>query len=207
MADISTWLKDLLPRTPGASRAVVTREFFNTCREFYEQSLAWQQALAAVNLVNGTSAYTPTDPDANSEVLKVLGVVVDNIPIGAAAHRPVLSDGGSNRPRCWYITGYKTANLFPTPNEDLAGGLVFYVALKPTVVATVVPDIALVRHYDALLDGCLGRLYAHPAKPYSNIAGAEYHLKRFRNAIALYKGEARQGYAQAQNWRFPSFAM
>lgn len=207
MADISTWLKDLLPRTPGASRAVVTREFSNTCREFYEQSLAWQQPLTAVNIVNGTNSYTPTDPDADSEVVRVLGVIVNDFPIAAAPQRPVLADSGSNRPRCWYISGYKTAVLYPTPNEDLTGGLIFYVALKPTVAATVLPDIALARHYEGLLDGCLGRLYAHPAKPYSNIEGAGYHLKRFRNAIALYKGEAKQGYAQAQNWRFPQFAM
>jgi hypothetical protein len=106
----------------------------------------------------------------------------------------------------WYSTAPNIIRLFPTPNEALADGMVPYVALMPAVATIVLPEISLVRHFEALFDGALGRLYAHPAKPYSNSEGAAYHLRRYRNAIALHRAEAKQGYAGATTWRFPAFA-
>ena len=206
MADISTWLKDLLPRTPGASRVVVGREFINMAREFYEQSLSWRVTLTAVDLVADTAEYTLTPPSAESVICGVLGVQVDNRDIPPSYRKPTREDQGSNRPSTWYITAPATVRLFPTPSAALTGGLVPYVALMPAVAATTLPEISLVHHYEALLDGAFGRLYAHPAKPYSNVAGAEYHLRRFRNAIALHRGEAKLGNIGAAAWRFPAFA-
>jgi hypothetical protein len=48
------------------------------------------------------------------------------------------------------------------------------------------------------LDGALGRLYAMPAKPWTNKDQWVYHSKRFRNAMALRKQEANRGYNYAR---------
>lgn len=206
MAAISTWLKDLLPRTPGASRAVVSREFISAAREFYEQSFAWRVTLDPDNIVADTAEYTIAPPSADSVIAAVLGVQVDNRDIPPVYRKPTRSDDGSNRPTTWYSVAPNIIRLFPTPNESLADGLVAYVALMPAVATTVLPEISLIRHNEALFDGALGKLYAHPAKPYSNMTGADYHLRRFRNAIALHRAEAKQGNAGAPSWRFPAFA-
>src|SRR6202008_495466 len=104
-ADISTWLKDLLPRTPGAVRSVVLREFHNTCREFYEQSFSWRQTLAPVPLVSGTATYTIPSPNADSEIVAVLGISIDSLPVTPAQRKPITEDNGSSRPRYFYSDG------------------------------------------------------------------------------------------------------
>jgi hypothetical protein len=77
--------------------------------------------------------------------------------------------------------------------------------LIPTETATTFPDVAAAKHYEALLDGLLGRLYGHPAKPYSNPQLATYHLNRFRNAIGEASAEQKQGGFAGQNWTYPRF--
>ena len=49
MVSPSVWLKDALPLTPGASRAVVRRAFEQACREFYSSSLAWRKVLGPIS--------------------------------------------------------------------------------------------------------------------------------------------------------------
>jgi hypothetical protein len=58
--------------------------------------------------------------------------------------------------------------------------------------------------FEDWLDGTQGRMFSQIAKPYSNIAGATYHLKRFRQAMAYRKQEARRGFSyNTPSWRYP----
>lgn len=53
-------------------------------------------------------------------------------------------------------------------------------------------------------DGVLSRLFAMPAKPWSNKELMVYHGKRFRNAMAYRKQEAQRGFVYDKPaWRFP----
>jgi hypothetical protein len=61
--------------------------------------------------------------------------------------------------------------------------------------------------HEAWLDGTLGRLMSQVAKPYSNVAMAQYHMKRFRKFIGRAKQTAARGYQfNTPNWRFPRWA-
>lgn len=205
MTAIDVWLKDLLPRTPGASRAVVTREFRLAAREFFAQSYAWNELTDPVDVVAGQADYTPVPTDVvNSELLGALSVEVNNFPLTPVARRPLGTTTGQT-PSMWYSPEPGAVSLYPTPDTAIVGGLRFYIALLPTLAATELPDWMFKRYYDALFDGTLGRLYTHPAKAYSNLIGAEYHLRRFRTAIQQASGAAKQGHNNSQNWRFPRF--
>jgi hypothetical protein len=205
MTAIDVWLKDLLPRTPGASRAVVTREFRLAAREFFAQSRTWRETLTPVDVVADQTEYTPVPSDpVNSEVLAVYGVDFNNYPLSAIAGLPAGATAGQS-PYGWFSPEPGVVSLYPTPSEDLVGGLRFRIALSPKITATELPDWVFQRYYDALLDGTLGRLFAHPAKAYSNLTGADYHLRRFRTWIQQASGDAKQGHNNAQNWSFPRF--
>ncbi|MGL4557156.1 MAG: hypothetical protein ACRCV5_06615, partial [Afipia sp.] len=65
------------------------------------------------------------------------------------------------------------------------------------------PRIAALKFYDAILEGFLARVMAHPNKPYSAPVVALSHRRNFIAQCGRYMGQAKQGYAQAQNWRFP----
>jgi hypothetical protein len=59
-------------------------------------------------------------------------------------------------------------------------------------------------YFQDWLDGSMARLYGMPAKPWSSALHAQYHGKRFRNAMAYRKQEAIRGLIWNQSaWRFP----
>lgn len=60
------------------------------------------------------------------------------------------------------------------------------------------------RFFEDWLDGAQGRMMSQIAKPYTNVVAAGYHLKRFRNAMAFAKQEARRGFTYGTpSWRYP----
>jgi hypothetical protein len=200
---ISVWLKDILPRTPGIMRSVAKRELVLAAREFYRDSTAWRAYVESVYWDSGDFAYTVPSPDTAAEVMQVLGIEVNGSDLNMKAERP-KGDRGSGTPTVWYPTGPDTLEIWPTP--DMYDDTVLArVVLIPTVDAVTLPDVAQTRHYEGILDGVLGRLYAHPAKPYSNPTLGQYHLNRFRNFIGVAAGEVKQGGAAGQNWAYPRF--
>jgi len=200
---ISVWLKDILPRTPGIVRAVAKRELINTAREFYRQSGAWREVCESVFFADGDYQYTVVPESADSEVIQVTSVEVNGIPLTALTERP-LGDRDDGTPTIWYPTGLATIEIWPTP-EQYDDEVRVRAILIPADTSTTLPDSAYAKYYEAMLDGVLGRLYGHPAKPYSNPTLAEYHLRRFRNAIGEATGEQKQGGFAGQNWQFPRF--
>lgn len=202
-ASIAIWLKDILPRTPGIVRQVAKREFLNTAREFYRQSGAWREVCESVFFADNDYQYTVVPQNSESEVIQVTSVEVNGIPLIAKTERP-LGDRGDGTPTTWYPTGLDTIEIWPTP-EQYDDEVRVRAILIPTDTATTLPDVAYAKHYEALLDGTLGRLYGHPAKPYSNPALATYHLNRFRNAIGEAAAEQKGGGFAGQNWQFPRF--
>lgn len=200
---IAVWLKDLLPRTPGVVRAVAKRELILAAREFYRDSDSWSEVVESVFFADDDFSYEVLSHHADAEVVRVISIEVNGSLLLAKSERPI-GDRGDGTPHTWYPTGPATVQIWPTP-EMYDDEVRIRVKLIPTVEATTLPDIAQTRHYDGILDGVLGRLYSHPAKPYSNPTLAQYHLTRFRAAIGVAKGEAIQGGFAGQNWLYPRF--
>jgi hypothetical protein len=210
MAVYTAWLKDLLAYTPSASRPTVKRELQLAMREFYRESKAWRILLPAQNVTANTIYHTANAVEPSVyEVYQVLGVFINGLPINPLAAEPVDSDTASAEvPAAFFVqTGYPTSiGLYPKPRNTLTGKMRMWAAVIPASAATSLHNIATQDHYMAILDGTLGRLYAQPAKPYSDPTRAAYHMKRFRAAIGKYAAIAKQGNNGAQAWRFPPFA-
>lgn len=202
---VSTWLKDALPRTPGAVRSVVTREFMLAVREFYEQSFAWRETVGPLSITAGDADITLSPFDSDSDVIGILGAAYNKNLLRKMPAPPVDIARESDAPSRYYVRGTDTIVMWPTPTVSADDALLVYVALTPTLTTTSLPDIASTLHREALLDGLLGRLYAHPAKPYSNPLLAQHHMKRFRNHIGAYAAKAKMGNANAPSWCFPAF--
>jgi hypothetical protein len=200
---LSTWLKDLLPRIPGANQKVVKRELVLAAREFYEQSTAWRVVIGPRDLTADKKRYVMSPYDAYANIVRVLGVEFSGNPLPAIYRKPPKDD--STSVLGYWLDGADHVCLWPVPKTTVEDALTFYVALTPKQTVTTLPQIAASHHYDALLDGTLGRLYSHPAKAYSDLVRAQYHLKRFRSAIGKYAGLAKQGMAGAQSWSYPRF--
>lgn len=202
---ISTWLQDILPHTPGCTRAVAKRVFMTTCREFFRITTAWREVLTGIGLTSGQDAYTITPTDVTAQLSQVLSLEYKGRPLRKLVARPA-GDAYSGTPHSWFLgPAPNQVTLWPTPDATEADVLTARIALTILPTATELPDLAYVHHYDTLLDGVLGKLYSHPAKPYSNATLAQFHLRRFQNGIGVAAGQAKQGYVKGQDWTYPSY--
>jgi len=202
---LDTWLRDALPQVPGIVRSVAARELVLACREFYERSLSWRTTIGPVHARSRFLQYYQSPYDDYTNVVAVLGVEWKGRPLKKLVRQPTL-DWESSDPTHYWITDVPDAvGLWPKLRADTDNALHFHVALTPKQSVDHLPRIAAIKHYDAILDGFLARVWSHPSKPYSNPAEAERRRTRFVAAIARYSGEAKTGYAAAQNWSFPRF--
>jgi hypothetical protein len=205
-AKLDTWLKDILPHTPGIVRKVAKRELVLACREFFEKSAAWRVVVGPKSLVANKRTYYTSPYDAYSDVVRVFSVELNGRPLKVMLRRPAGVEPDAETPHSYFIgTSPAQVRVWPTPSVSVPNGLTFYLALTPKATVTKLPSIALTHFYDAILDGVLGRILGHPAKPYSNPVLAQYHLRRFSVACGHYAAEAKKGFGEAVSWTFPRF--
>ena len=202
---IGTWMKDLLPRLPGAVRKVVRRELALACREFYVETCSWQVLIGPKTAKSGRSRYSLSPYDDHSNVIRVLSVEYNGSPLRMYPRKPMRGSQTGDAPDSYYLEGIDNVILYPTPTVQATSALNFFVALAPKPDSDYLPKIALTHHYDAILDGTLGRMMSHPAKPYSNPTLGTYHLQRFRAAIGTFSALGRQGNTVGQQWSYPRF--
>lgn len=202
---LDTWLRDLLPLTPGCVPKVRKRALILACREFFEQSAAWRVTIGPRTLKANKRRYYMSPYDAYADIVHVFGVEIDGVPLRPATRRPAGVEPDATQPLRYYLEAPDQVALWPRSATTIEDALTFYVALTPKQSVTHLPRIAATHFYDALFDGAAGRLLSQPAKPYTNPTAATYHLNRFRAAIGKYAGRAKQGFTGAQAWTFPRF--
>lgn len=189
-ADLTRLMNNMRVKLPGAVDAAIQLELFNVLNTFFQTTKAWQEDVDVAVVANqDTYDVTPTDPGT---VDGLIGVVnSDDIPVSATM--PSLST---------LLLGF-----MPSQVDTLT------VTLSLTVVDPTdrngypqYPDWLMPKYYDVILDGMLGAMMTHKAKPYSDERLAILHTRKFRNGMSLARGSVRRGNTyNAQAWRFPRF--
>ena len=212
-SNLKVWLRDIAPVAPGAVRSVVKRQLRLACREFFGESFAWRGALGPINVVGGTATYALSPFNSYTDVIGVLAVEQNGVPLNPLFRKPspfpgVLANNfNTDFPKGYYMLRPDILSLYPPPTNPLPNPLTLqvYVALKPKPSCEQVPLIAQTDFYEPILCGVLYRLLNQPAKPYSNPALAGYYEKRFRSYIGQFAGRAKTGFNGAASWSFPGF--
>jgi len=176
-------------KLPGASDAGIKGELFDVLHEFFSDSSAWQEAI--------TFDVMPTLQDY-----------------------ALVADGG----QIVRLVGVMDANGIPVPASMPTIGTVLLQNAYDTaqvLTATVAKTVSLPIHRDynnvpqmpiwtlpvwgrTILDGVLGKMMTQVSKSYTNETLGTYHLKRFRDGIAMAKtAMLRRNSFGAQAWQFP----
>lgn len=205
---LDTWLKDSLPMLPGIERGLASRELVLAAREFFERTFAWQAYVEHINAKAGEKVYWQSPYDQYSNTIGILGVTWKGNALAPMPYRPA-SMGGETTPTSdtpsHYYAAYAPDSfyLYPQLTNDVDDAIGVYLALTPKQSVEHLPRIAAIKFYDAILEGFLARVFRHPNKPYSAPETAMRHRKSFIMQCGRFKGQANQGYVQAQNWAFP----
>ena len=202
---IDIWLKDLLAFTPGAERQVVKTQLLNTIREFFHDSYAWRTT-QTLNVREGRSKYYLTPFDAHTDVAGIVAVYYNGQALYPLPETASLTPGETGKPRYFYCFAPDSIELFPTPEEDLARGLRIAAALSPNYNVKRVPAIAVTKHYSAILDGTLARLFAQPNKPYTSPQMAAARQQLYKVGVSKAKAQSRRGFSADDPFQFPFFA-
>lgn len=202
---LDTWLRDMLAVTPGCLPKVRKRALILACREFFEQSAAWRVTIGPKRLVANKKRYYMSPYDAYANVVRVFSVEYKGVPLRPLTRRPAGTEPDAAHPTHYYLESPDEVRLWPQSATTVDAALTFHVALMPKQTVTHLPRIAATHFYDAIYDGAVGRLFSHPAKPYSDPVRAQYHLQRFRAAIGKYAGQAKTNFSSAPTWSYPKF--
>lgn len=174
----------------GASEAGIKGELFDTIHEFFKDSSAWTEAIT-VPIVATTTEY-PLTVQQGGRIIRLVGVW-DSNSLPVAAFMPTVG----------------TLKLvWPTNQAATYTALVVKNVVRPTREGDKnipdAPDWLLQLYHSAILDGLLGKMMMQPQKSYTDSTLGTYHLRRFRDAIAMARvATARQNTVGAQAWSFP----
>jgi hypothetical protein len=179
-------------RLPGARDNVIQLEFAATLDEFFQGTNVWLEEIeATVRPGQMKVELYPTGPAA---IVRLISVA-DSDGFQVRATMPIIGELHLRSPVSKPQIYRATVSLASEGTADRDG-------------FPFVPRWVLGLYANDLMDGLLGRMMSQLAKPYTNERMAVFHMRKFNDAIARIRVEARhQNTFAAQRWRFPqSFA-
>lgn len=177
----------ITPHLPGAVEQAIKPELYMVCLEFFKNSNVWREDIPFKLLPKrDTADLTPFA----GRIERLMYVTHDGSPVRRAF---MVED-----------------ELIKMPFE--ATTLTEYVATVALRVADpvsrdafpIVPYDIVEKYQDTLMSGILSRMMAQPAKPYTNLSLAQFHLQKFRGGISRAKVERDIGSTMnSASWSFP----
>ncbi len=188
--DKSDWERlrsDCLNHLTGASQAGIKGELYNTLHELFNDASCWWEVLS-VPVLPGVLDYNVV-PTEGGMIIRLAGVS-DGNNIPQPAVMPTLGTVSIlwpvNTAQTFSVTVVK--NVSTTTSDNLPD----------------VPDWVLKLFYRTVLDGVLGKMMLQQNKSYTNDTLGTYHLKRFRDGIAMARvATLKRNTFGAQAWAYP----
>ena len=213
------WINDVRMTLPNVLEAVVRSELITTIEEFYRRAQPWLQELGPypvnidqremkVNPVPDGDQFVPEgmDPVDVQRVIYIKrawfkGRQLSQAPFGG---RSMERTGDS--PVAFYCPYPDVIRFLPIPEKQHDDSLTILAAIAPKNPQFFMPQMTWTHFYDVVLDGVLGRMMGHEAKPYANSEKSEFRLRRFKGNCQRIRGEAEAGFTVAGvGWSFPRF--
>jgi hypothetical protein len=194
LTDINRLMDNARTNLPGSLDGPIQLEFFNVLNDFFQKSNIWVEDI--------TFPVT---------ALSVCGSTVDITPESGAINRLMYVLDADNSQRRMTMAEPGTLLFVDTPNAAAT----WVARVSKTVIDPIAtsgrlagfpqaPDWILTKYNNGLLSGLLGNMMAQVAKPYTNPKLALMHMRKYSQALANARSEARhQNLYAAQAWRFP----
>jgi hypothetical protein len=199
---LDRWVNALLVRLPGATAALVRCELEAAVRDFYHRSAAWRETIGPYPIVAGQQFKWLNPVDMYADVQHVFGCHL--VPPEGGRVELCRMTGGRpgerlpGKPDSYYCTEPYTLELYPIPDQNYGSILYIDVALAPIAGTERLPEIASSHHYDGILACALWRLYAIPAKPWTNLQLAVAMERECRKRITAARGDAIRGHTEQE---------
>lgn len=194
--------REFVPYIQLAVQSCPVTSIINAVRDgaiaYCRASHVWKQDGFQVHVVAGTSQYEITAPD-NTDVSEITLAKYDGDELDPLTEQQMKSkDDSDGSPYHYTFTEPLTLNVWPTPEVDLANGLVLELVLQPKYNTTQCPEFLLARHREAIVAKAKALLMMIPNKPWTDpglaaINEAEFRRKSSGARVSVAKGGTRKG--------------
>lgn len=187
-ADFNRLMDQLRIRLPGALDGTLQLELFSVMNEFFQNSSCWVEDIDFEVRPDEKTYYV--FPVANASMNRLMGLFNSSgLPVVARMPEPGTIE--LHNPPSKVETYTASMALTVSDPVDREGYPEF-------------PDWFLNKYGNDILDGVLGRMMSQLAKPYSQPQLAQYHMRRFTQAVNRAGVEAIHGNVyRGQHWSFP----
>ena len=211
MSCIDAMMVDLLAITAGSDKPFIKNIILRTTAEFLTVSGAWTEVIGPVRARPGLKEYE-LEVKKGGLITYMTHLYYNETEIPfiqfPAAKSPIPWDDDERfiGPMGYAISPHKLAVYSPQSHE--MGDTFTVVVTKTTCRDTKkMPEQFATTWYEPIFDGCVGKLYSMPKKPWSNPQLAMYHLRRFRNGMAAARDATRHNHTSAETrFSFPRWA-
>ncbi len=172
----------VMPELPNCPKPMILPAIRDVTRAFCRKTLAWQEELDAIKVVEDLADYDLDIPGGTNLVGVVL-VTVDEVVIDPTTD---YAEDIAN----------KTVTLIPTPGANTADGedgMVVTVALEPSLTADSIRADIYSRHGETLAYGIMGRLMVMPKKSWTNPQLGTYYTNIFFDRMGEETAEVKRG--------------
>ena len=201
------WMKSLVSRIPSEPEDVIEEELVQVIHDFCREGYPWRELLTGYKAAPGCTPVDVNPVDGRRQAVHVVRAYINGTELAQATQTlpPELVPVGL--PRAFACEQSPTTlSLIPQPDREY--DLSVLVTLCPKCPEQWMPDFFQSHHFEAIMDGVLGRFYNQPMKPYSDKEQARYHLRRYRAAIQEARHMSDRAYTRAgASWAFPSFGV
>jgi hypothetical protein len=197
-ADVQRLMNNAMVHLPGATVPVMQQELFNVMTDFFQGSNVWNEdiPLTIPGLDPAGTVYllAPQQPAQIDKLLWVFTAPNDNSIRRGGAIGAAMS-----------VPGELVLNTQPSSDTDI----IVTVALTVQDPAdrdgyVQFPAWVLQKYMNVLQDGLIGKMMAHPVKPYTNMQLSVFHSRAFKSGISQARVEwTRNNTYRQQAWRFP----
>ena len=212
---LTDWLDEVLEQAGGCTTSVATRALKLAGREFFRDSLAWQQWLGPVDVAPNTYVdFNTSAPTGSKIALCLFGKFkADNgeeYPLPPISWERIPKDTADS-PQAFVTDGPNLVQVVPDVLTAKTAVLSIRAAFFPVDETTNLPDYAYDRFHETILAGALFRLYSSNDKPYTNATLAGMTYKLFKQGIGRFRDEAMRRYSRGDRlisfpggWNAPS---
>jgi hypothetical protein len=177
---------------PGVSEPVIKGELWEVLNDMCRDAYVWRESVTITPVADQTQ-YVVSVPEA---------IIVQTFSI---SHETMSIRGA--------VFEFDTLTLMaaPTAADVAAGDIYLAVALAPSLTPNAdmeqwIPSDLWATLHQAFVAGIKARMFAQPAKPYSNMALAQFHHREFKSLKTIERQRAATGNTVgARRWGFPQF--
>ena len=196
--DYEDYIPYILPEVIACPSPSIMDAVRSAAIEFCEQTHLWRNTSEATDITEGVSEYSFTPPDG-AKVVTVVYAEISSTQLVATSVTTLDEQYSGWRtltesvPSRFFVKEEGIITLVGEPSEDITGGLIVDVILKPSRASTSAPDFLFEDWVEVIAEGALARLQGVPGKLWSDRREADRHRSSFERGMIRAKTRALKG--------------